>query len=541
MPTIKRMALAAAALILSLELLLQIGALVIAIAHRPQATTSNGREEILCIGDSFTFGVGSTSPDQSYPGHLQTILHDEGMDLHVVNAGYPGQHSGDLLSRVDTQITEATRVVCVLVGTNDAWRHPERITPGSHQVSTATDDGFRLVWRTGRLIDLLLHFEWFNWERAGTDEATPAPSEDGRARTPHDRAAALQTAFRVMADLGLQTGSVRPRFVPDPLAPDAALTRECWDMIGSEHFDQALASAQALETTHADSAHLMHIIAAAAMRGGKREIATDALARLEELAQSADNEAARDILASVRLVAGHLDEAIAAAKQRIAEEPRSFHAWRTLQSASFTAGNDAEALPAMERTLDLNAQSNPPQSGRILRNYVRLIKDEDPDRAASLFVAAYLLDEDIEESRLALRILASTCPRSLVAQKLAELDLAPSDTTRALSDLLTGEDGAEWTETLAAHLTGIHAVARSRGVDMILLTYPFLQPNAEPVQRAVAAELGIPLVEVRKRLDRALETQTRAELFVDDGHCNDAGYRLVAEEVAAALVQVLAR
>jgi hypothetical protein len=41
--------------------------------------------------------------------------------------------------------------------------------------------------------------------------------------------------------------------------------------------------------------------------------------------------------------------------------------------------------------------------------------------------------------------------------------------------------------------------------------------------------------------DRQLQHRRREELFVADGHCTDAGYGIMAEQMAAAVDPLLAR
>jgi lysophospholipase L1-like esterase len=51
--------------------------------------------------------------------------------------------------------------------------------------------------------------------------------------------------------------------------------------------------------------------------------------------------------------------------------------------------------------------------------------------------------------------------------------------------------------------------------------------------------LGVPLVRVRSRFDRELKAVERDTLFVADGHCNDQGYAIMAEEVAKVVATLL--
>ena len=61
----------------------------------------------------------------------------------------------------------------------------------------------------------------------------------------------------------------------------------------------------------------------------------------------------------------------------------------------------------------------------------------------------------------------------------------------------------------------------------------------EAEQRAIAERLGAPFVAVRERFEREFQTRPRSELFIADCHCNDAGFRIVAELVAEVVAPLL--
>jgi lysophospholipase L1-like esterase len=76
---------------------------------------------ILCVGDSHTYGVG-VSPDESYPAQLERLLRERGVRARVVNAGVPGQNSGQLRERLPSKLAEhRPHVVLVWVGANNQW------------------------------------------------------------------------------------------------------------------------------------------------------------------------------------------------------------------------------------------------------------------------------------------------------------------------------------------------------------------------------------------------------------------------------------
>lgn len=543
MRRIQRLIFAIFVAVLCLEAVLQLGALAVAWSYSPPSSDVSGRASVLCIGDSFTFGIGASAPRTSYPGQLQAALARSGVDVDVINGGFPGQHSGDLLAKLDQQLTPNTRAVCVLVGTNDGWRHPERMDRGAPAAGATTPGRFRLTWRTGKLLDLLRRFEWFTWERTAAAAEQPSFAKAIDVSAPassSSRAALLDLGFGLMQAEGLAVGSTLPANPSDPAAPDWPQRKEVWDLLAKNKLPEALASARKLAESHPQSPQVLQLVVAAATRSGLREEALQAVDRIAQLAAAPAATAARDALCATLLGVGRAEEAVAAAAVRIAEEPRSAAAWRALQQAQFDLGRKDEARESMPRALDLMGKGSPAQSGPILRNYVRLIGAQEPKRAARLFLAAYLLDEDLHGSRLSLQFLKPHCPADSISAELAGLGLSESDAGRALAGLLQGkEDGEDWKGTLQHHLAAIHDAARAKGAAVVLLTYPFHQLDVDQVQRRAAAMLDAPIVPIRERFEAELKTRARTDLFVADGHCNDAGYGLMAEEVAAVLLPLL--
>ena len=104
---VRRVGLLGLATLLLLEVVLQIGSVVVWLTHDAgSGAVQTDRSVVLCIGDSFTFGLGASDeqhrpyPTQSYPAQLQRVLDRRAPDTwHVVNRGFPGMTSRELLLR----------------------------------------------------------------------------------------------------------------------------------------------------------------------------------------------------------------------------------------------------------------------------------------------------------------------------------------------------------------------------------------------------------------------------------------------------------
>ncbi len=532
--------------LVTLELVLQIGALAMAMFFAPPGQATNGA--VLCVGDSFTFGVGARSPATSYPGQLTAALAARGMPgVAVTNAGFPGQHSGDVLSKLQSQLTPSTKVVCVLVGTNDSWRHPVRVDLAElarEQTTASTGSGFQWRWRTARLFQLLTRFEANTWQQSGDGKATTtiaATAATTAGPTPEDTA----IGFAALARCGLVTDNARiGRYEPDRTLPSPR-NDEFWRLMNTGDFAQACVSAEQSARDHPDSPLALQQVVAAAARTGQRDKAMAAVDRLVELCKAKPTAAATECLAQAYVTSGQPELAMATARHRIAEQPLSIMAWDSLQQAAFVLGRREDAVQAMPETIRLLGRSNPPRSGFIARNFARWWLESDPDKATGLLVGAHFVDANVEETRISFMVAASTIERRQFEAAVAAIGNPARASTRVLAAILdevyAGKGADLWGTVLREHLLVMHDLAQRRGIELVILSYPFQQPLVEQKQREAAQALGVPFLPIRERFDRELQTRPREDLFVADGHCNDSGYALIAEMVAEVVLPLLAR
>ena len=76
--------------------------------------TSPGGSNIICFGDSLTYGTGST-PGKNYPAQLSLLISNP-----VINAGIPGDTTATALSRLEEDVlTQSPRIVIITLGGND--------------------------------------------------------------------------------------------------------------------------------------------------------------------------------------------------------------------------------------------------------------------------------------------------------------------------------------------------------------------------------------------------------------------------------------
>ncbi|MEM7204305.1 MAG: GDSL-type esterase/lipase family protein [Planctomycetota bacterium] len=169
MSRLAKLALLVAITAVLLETVLQLGALGFWLFYpRVEASGPEDARVVLCIGDSYTYGMGTTTPEMAYPAQLERALtKSTGEPWRVVNAGWPGRNSRDVLERIDGLLARhAPSLVYLMIGTNDGWSRPERLTLETAQApATAsgeagdaagkiTDEPFKVEWRTPKLFAL---------------------------------------------------------------------------------------------------------------------------------------------------------------------------------------------------------------------------------------------------------------------------------------------------------------------------------------------------------------------------------------------------
>lgn len=81
----------------------------------------SGRQTVLCVGDSHTYGL-HVPAGFDYPARLQAELDPGTRETGVINRGVPGRNSSALLAELPRYLEEtAPDVVLILVGFNDTW------------------------------------------------------------------------------------------------------------------------------------------------------------------------------------------------------------------------------------------------------------------------------------------------------------------------------------------------------------------------------------------------------------------------------------
>jgi acyl-CoA thioesterase-1 len=76
---------------------------------------------IVVLGDSLTAGLGLAA-DAAFPAKLERVLHAQGLNVKIVDAGVSGDTASNGLERIDWSVEDGTDAVIVELGANDALR-----------------------------------------------------------------------------------------------------------------------------------------------------------------------------------------------------------------------------------------------------------------------------------------------------------------------------------------------------------------------------------------------------------------------------------
>lgn len=521
----------------------------------------------------------------------------DGGAARVVNAGWPGRNSRSALELLPRQLQEfRPRRVVILVGVNDFWSHPGRVKPEELAEPPArggAEPRFRFEWRLPRLIALVARSpkvqELFASRSGAAPPAgapprpaasAPAPATAqflvGRWRAGASRlelnadgsalfdGAPLRWNFapRFLGFVGagattrvrwrLESGRLdldvagegKPReFVREPDAPDATApldaNAQAWRAIEADDLPKALQIVRAWLADQPESPQAHAMLANVGTRLAQEEIADEGLDWLRDRHLRQPDVLVAEALVTALWDVNRSEETGRVAQADLERWPDSVVLWSKLAQSAENARDVPTLERAVERALAVDPRKYPyPLAGNLrMRARLRLARS-DLRGAARDALEAFAADGFEGELRTALRRYGMRCDPALVDELASEVGLAGerlAAAKRIAADAVVDDGDGPVVETLVDHLEQIVRYCRNHGAEPLLLNYPFHKDALARAQRRAAQETGTPLVDVTACFDRLLAEHAWEEFFVPDGHCNDRGYRSIAEEVARAL------
>jgi len=513
------------AALVSIELLLQILSLVTWIVYRRRSITrSEGPAGILCIGDSYTYGLGASSNSRSYPAQLEMMLTTFADGLGVTNAGWPGRNSRDVLVTLGALLQRTKpALVYVMVGANDLWTKPAALVLPTDATTHGSSgiNRFRLTWRTYRLIALLRH---------RLERGQPEPTPVGSGVTP-------VTPPAPSAQSAASAGPLNGATTQDYLLSAGWRALDSGDVGGAEQLF-ALASSGAPDDIDAHMGLLKTYVFS-----GRPDAVEQELAWIRHAHEQDFSEGTALRLVHALEITGRMDEALRTAEDLADRFPRNAWLWKSVAWHTYQRGDATKAVHAIEVALSLAAPDDPNTRGHFFDVRADIVRKIDAAEAVRSAISAYRLRLDEKRFVQWLQVNSEIITTPLVTESLLHLDVPAEERRRieTLYETAVAPPASATMQVLEGHLRQIVDIARRSGADAVFLSYPFPSPLIEQVASRVAASTGSGWLNIRAMFDARLKTTTREELFVPDGHLNDCGYALVAQAVATDVRRRLSR
>jgi len=595
---------------LIVESLLQLGAVWVATRDAGDPTHSTEGCAVLCVGDSYTYGLGASDPSRSYPARLEALLNATplGGRSRVVNAGWPGSTSRNVLERIAEQIEkDHPRYVSILVGINDLWSRPARLQLPDRTVeatSEAPTTRFRFEFRLPRLWKLLFRNPTAPGELARTTKpAAPSPAGSpaavhqppAMALAPPAQPTARQKVERALtgrwrsgdALLELISGGaarwdgkwwvwdvdgdelvltsreadatvLRTKFerrdnvlavrlegaevsepfirIHEPARGGDALLCEGRDAIAAQDYATALDTLTRGVAAAPEDVFMRSARVDAAMRLGRRDIADEELANLRRMRDEHPDIFVTEALVGALNWANQIEEVNGVVREDLERYPRSAALWCARANLAENGGDNETAERSMTRSLELQPDADRVTLGWRLRCRAGCRARRSAFREAlGDILQAFAIDGEADKLRQALGPHPNEYTPELLDAVAADRAVSPEQLARAHQVLSEARDRSGGTDVLADHLRQLARCCQRSGAEVVILTYPYIMVQLQPVQRAVATELGLRFVDLQPRFTELLRDHEKSDYFVPDYHCNDAGYAIVAEMVAAAL------
>ena len=502
-----------------LEATLQVGALMVWLWSSPQPDAARELSvdpeatTVLCVGDSWTQGMGSTDPaERSYPAVAERVLLelDPSRRWRVVNAGLAGRNSREALENLPSQLARyRPDLVLVLVGSNDYWSVPELLELDGE----GSDATYRFRWRTGRLLAWLVG----KLAAEGAPPGLPATGE---------------WAPREVAPL-------TPYPTPDESwaeNPDSiAAKRRGRAAMGRGQLGTAVAEFEtALQLEPADPLVRQDLVRAHTRLGNQDRVEVQ-LRWLRARWEDRREYWVGDALVRSLGLASRWTDVIGSAQQVVARYPESPEIWRLLAEAHHNTGNSLQA--SLDAATSLSKQESAAVRLLLCRALLRLDKR---DEAVRCLITAYLLFNDAEWLAEKLRAPFLLQQAERFARLVEEIDCTPEQRHRLRRiQEFTKSQKDRVGAVLARHLAQIVERSRAAGATPVFLTYPIeMRASREATARRAARELAVPLLDVVGHFEPLVAERGWAALSSGDGHCNDEGYEIMARFVAAGVAEL---
>lgn len=500
-----------------------------------QGVDTESLTHIICAGDSYTFGMGASDGDHSYPGQLEKLLAGRAT---VATAAFPGQDSRQALMSLEAKIREQSpEIVVFMAGINDFHNRPEALTLSeltdsdlSAPNKSLPSEGFRWEWRTAKVLRLARHRGAFADSRSDQED-TPlvADSETAVPDEPDSELLALPPVERLA---------------------------KSWQLYWTRDFKRAAAGFASLNSPEFEWQRRAAEIALSGEAGDRER--HDQL--LDQLWVDLEADHEQPELASDAHVCAMVFRRIADQKRGVPLAQRfttRFPDNHNLHSEAMLIHHFAKqpnkAKYHSDRTVELRPEPGPDSYKWEMRGQIYGALG-DAATTADAALNAYLASRNEHAAKLLMSIFSDLITPSVWAEAidrrvengglpegteeiLRNIGKAPEPEPQPATKVVTEADTPAPENPIKAvaraHYQLLLTRCREINATPVLLAYPLKKEKISGLMREVAEAEGVLFIDLSEAIDAELKKGKQwDDLFIGDGHCNDAGYRACAEWIA---------
>lgn len=529
--------------------------------------------KIVCIGDSYTFGVGASRPaETSYPAMLEKVMNTrQDGPWKVVNAGWPGRNSRGATQLLDEQLfSEDPELLVLLIGVNDTWSRPEFLQlPPIEEAREAFDQNgaqgsrkFRFEVRTLRLLKT---FRGRNLFRGNVPEENLTASSDSSAVAPLEEDDALAEAESEDIYGGRLAQPIRPvEGIEVFVSPGPGDTPEAEERIRRDwqassagwaahsRGEYKAAERFAFELSEQAEPMRLHLLSTIYGAWGKPEAAQAQLTRALELIDRPDlSEYAAQNIATVFHLLNASEQTIDEMGKLAGRFPKNAIIRQYYTGFLMNHGRQEEAERECLASCRLHRERGN-ELGVATYAYLQMgqvFAESNPAQAVEGLYYSYALAGNLESLAGSLLNVRKTTPDLDVPFFEEVLDRVPF-TDQARTDILEVVDEVVASDlkeaatkvadfvVLRDHYRQIAERCDAFDTRLLLVNYPFFQKDITEAQRdSVAGMENARFFDATEEFAQRLYATGRSwdDFFIADGHCNDDGYALFAEIVHDAI------
>jgi len=502
----KRIALILFGLLLSvflLETVLQIAAYVTLHQAKLQKEDPDrlintpGEGVVICVGDSFTYGTGSSCREKTYPAQVEQYLNGKTQRTwSLINKGWPGRNSAEVMQRLPGLLKKyKPNYVCLLVGKNNNWSDEDMDLPAPDfdvvsGLDMTTNEEWEWKFRTKRLIALA----WLHLTEEKNAEGDDLKSNVGGLEK---KSAKIEKPKQKKGT----TENKKPESFA--LSKEHRILMKAKNLVKMNDGDGAIKLLQEvapkIETMNDPSLDFLYIQILFSLQRFN-ELIEKCLIYIEKHGKTMKIcYLMVDPLARL----GRLDEALHYANEtiRLNDSDQMYGGFYVARSLVYKLKGD---FPLMLK--DIIQAYVITRDREFYEKYLRKVKSkrELADRLPEILDSLFLDGEVRKEAEEIAYSILGPAQNKKKKQRINEI------TKRHISDLRLM---VKW--------------AIKSGAQPILLTYPWEISNICYGLRTVANEVNVPLIDMTPVYQKLLETEKREDYFIKDGHCNDAGYKIM--------------